>query len=251
MTFKEILERLPEDFSPREIWDNYQTADDVVATSFYLHAETSNGPNALIRIFKSRAEFVEFMSCLIFEEAITHDLEFYKDDDWLAIFNIKVTLYLEMTAGDWNWNLEKCNYFVDTYDRSEFMDGFHVLEFGPVSNLMLISQEDFENCRKIKTYYKDEAKAADSLKEVTDDDLEVGEKPLELADKSNAVENRLFDGPSFLGKLLENAPVVHDELKNISVSQHAILRAFASYSQLSPKQNEAVFYKFLKNGLTW
>ena len=142
MTIEEIIEELGE---PIIAWDNAQDKE-ATENSFYLYElhEMFNFWESQVWIFNDLQEFYDFAySRVLFDYINRGEDEAYDDDDSDQSELYKHLLKLKNTI----WTIAECENFVKTFDHYTF----ELVQFGKVSDLIAISDEDFEKCKELYT----------------------------------------------------------------------------------------------------
>lgn len=147
MTIEEIINELGE---PEIAWDNAQD-NEVTENSFYLYElhEMFNSWESQVWIFNDLQEFYDFAYSHVMFDYINRweDEEYDDGDDTDQSELYDYLLKLKNTI----WTVSECENFVNTFNDSSF----EMVQFGKVIDLITISDEDFEKCRKIY-FTKDE-----------------------------------------------------------------------------------------------
>lgn len=146
MNIEEIIEELGE---PIIAWEN-SLSKEVTENSFYLYElhEMFNFWESQVWIFNDLQEFYDFAySHVMFDYINRWEDEEYEDDDSDQNELYDYLLKLKNTI----WTVAECENFVNTFNDSSF----EMVQFGKVIDLITISDEDFEKCRKIY-FTKDE-----------------------------------------------------------------------------------------------
>jgi hypothetical protein len=139
MTIEEIIEELGE---PE--WNTAQFKD-AKENSYYLYElyETFNFWESKVWIFNDLQKFYDFAySHVLFDYINRWEDEAYEDDDSDQSELYDYLLKLKNTI----WTVTECENFVKTFDHCTF----EMVQFGKVSDLIAISDEDFDKC---KDYY--------------------------------------------------------------------------------------------------
>jgi hypothetical protein len=151
MTYKEIRDKLPVDFDPVRIWDEYQDPGKATPESYYMYAE--DGGISVLWIFDDLTQFADLMTAILFKGVIPEGLEAYnvEDSDTLAEFYDLVAMFYRIKSE--SWDVSKCNHFINNeFDNDLSRYGFCIYELGKVEDLLRINKDQYEYCKKA---YKD------------------------------------------------------------------------------------------------
>jgi hypothetical protein len=139
MNIEEIIEELGE---PIIAWDNAQDKE-ATENSFYLYElhEMFNFWESQVWIFNDLQEFYDFAySRVLFDYINRGEDEAYDfDSDQRELY--EHLLKLKNTI----WTIAECENFVKTFNHSSLA----LVQFGKVSDLITISDEDFEKCKQL------------------------------------------------------------------------------------------------------
>jgi hypothetical protein len=119
---------------------------EVTENSFYLYElhEMFNSWESQVWIFNDLQEFYNFAySHVLFDYINRWEDEEYEDDDSDQSELYEYLLKLKNTI----WTVTKCENFVKTFDHPTF----EMVQFGKVSDLIAISDEDFDKCKELYT----------------------------------------------------------------------------------------------------
>ena len=154
MNIEQIIEELGE---PEIAWEN-SLSKEATENSFYLYElhEMFNFWESQVWIFNDLQEFYDFAySHVLFDYINRWEDEAYEDDDSDQSELYDYLLKLKNTI----WTIAECENFVKTFNHCTF----EMVQFGKVSDLIAISDEDFEKCKLL--YLTKQELENDNLKE--------------------------------------------------------------------------------------
>lgn len=151
MNYEELLEKLVK--HPNDAMQN-AFGRKVSANSYFLyeiHNMHHDFYESHIWIFNSIDEFVEFLIAIIFSDiALNCENEDFFQEFGELDYSERFSCYESLSKKDWNFN--ECKKFIAEY---EGISELELIEFGKVSDLLDISQEDFDKCNNIYSTLKE------------------------------------------------------------------------------------------------
>ncbi len=144
MNYEELIKRLPK--HPNDAMQNSfgKTANESCFYLYEIHQMHHDFYESHVCIFNSIQEFIEFLPVIVFTDiAINCENEDFIEEYGELDYADRFKYYESLLAKE--WNAQECKKFIADYKGTGEME---FIEFGEVSDLLNISQEQFYKCEK-------------------------------------------------------------------------------------------------------
>lgn len=142
MNYKELIRELGED--PTDLFISGQSKE-ATKDSFFLYEIRhmhSDFWESYVWIFDTINEFVNFLPAIIFSEFVIHSEDYDFEEEYGKIDCTSNYEYYQTILKD-KWDEARCKKFIDEFQA----EGVEFIEFGRVSELLSVSQEEFDLCK--------------------------------------------------------------------------------------------------------